>query len=265
MTGEEEARQATRKARLEKLRAEALEVEAELQLAKEGVEEEGEGQGGRKKGGGRGRGGGGGGRMRDGATDSAATIAGGGGGEIRSEGRVAADDDKVVLWLQMEGHKMQGYKIFKTHLFVTSFEQFALAKGLDIDALTFTFKGDEISKLDQPRYVGMACCGEEGEKDNIVVVTDKKRAAAARAAEAELMKNAAKTVKIVLQWQGGQQEVEMKMRDTFGLLRAKFAEEKKVDASRVRFVFDGEDLGEHDTPETFDMEDEDKVDVFGLT
>lgn len=177
---------------------------------------------------------------------------------------MAADEDKVILRLQMNGHKMQGYKMFKTHLFVASFEQFAVAKGLDIDALTFTFKGDEISKLDQPRYVGMACCGEEGERDNIVVVTDTKRAAAALAAEAELMKNAAKTVEIVLQWQGGQQKVEMKMQDSFEKLRAKFAAEKKVDASRVRFVFDGEDLGEQDTPESLDIEDEDKVDVFGL-
>lgn len=175
------------------------------------------------------------------------------------------DKDKVILKMQMEGHKMQGYKIFKNHLFKASFEQFAEAKGLNIDNLTFTFNNDELSKLDQPRYVGMACCGEEGERDNIVVVTDTKAAAAALAAEAELIKSAAKTLEIVLQWQGGQQKVKMKMQDPFGKLRKKFAEKKKVNASKVRFVFDGDDLGEDETPESLDMEDEDKVDVFGLT
>ena len=178
---------------------------------------------------------------------------------------MAADENRVILKLQMEGHKMQGYKIFKNHLLVDSFEKFAEAKGLNIDNLTFTFNRSEVSKLDQPRYIGMVCCGQEGEGGNIVVVTDKKAAAAAIAAEAELMKSAAKTVQIVLQWQGGQVKVKMKMQDPFGKLRAKFAERKKVDASKVRFVFDGDDLGEDATPESLDMEDEDKVDVFGLT
>ena len=191
------------------------------------------------------------------------------------------EQDKVLLLLQMDHQKDIKIKVNKTHLFEKVFEAYAKAKKLNRNNLVFTFNDDELNDLDQPRYIiGMETLGQQAQTHthtdtttdptpNVIKVTDRAALeaarAAARAAAAAAEEQATKTVEIVLQWGGGgSKTVRMKACDPFKKMMDRVCEWKGKERSEVRFSFDGEALKEEDTPEKLDMEDGDKVDVYGL-
>ncbi|EKU23041.1 small ubiquitin-like modifier-1 [Nannochloropsis gaditana CCMP526] len=175
--------------------------------------------------------------------------------------KATTTEDKVMLKVGMQGRQLQPFRVYTYSMLSDVFDAYARIKGLRSEDLTFSYQGMELEGFDQPRYVGMVAGDDPRAAGNIVYVQDR----AALAAKTAQALAASKTVNLVLQWQGGQENVSMKMQGSFGELKKTMAAKKGVDVATVRFVFDGVTLSAETTPEQLEMEDEDTVDVYGLS
>jgi small ubiquitin-related modifier len=179
--------------------------------------------------------------------------------------KATTTEDKVMLKVGMQGRQLQPFRVYTYSMLSDVFDAYARIKGLRSEDLTFSYQGMELEGFDQPRYVGMVAGDDPRAAGNIVYVQDRAAVLAAKAAKSAQSLAASKTVNLVLQWRGGQENVSMKMQGSFGELKKTMAAKKGVDVATVRFVFDGVTLSAETTPEQLEMEDEDTVDVYGLS